>query len=69
MAEGKVSKSDSFNRLIDIIESQNSAEEDGSESSGARYPQDLRSVLVTSVLNLEQLDIDLYRYVAPVRHF
>ncbi|XP_043977543.1 acyl-coenzyme A thioesterase 8 [Gambusia affinis] len=61
MAEGKVSESDSVNRLIDIIESQNSAENDSSESSGARYPQDLRSVLVTSVLNLEQLDIDLYR--------
>uniref|UniRef100_A0A8C6LP10 Acyl-CoA thioesterase 8 n=1 Tax=Nothobranchius furzeri TaxID=105023 RepID=A0A8C6LP10_NOTFU len=32
-----------------------------SQSSDAPYPQDLRSVLVTSVLNLEELDVDLYR--------
>lgn len=32
------------------------------ESSTSQPPQDLRSVLVTSVLNLEKLDDDLYRY-------
>lgn len=37
----------------------------GDESPGSSasppYSQDLRSVLVTSVLNLETLDLDLYR--------
>ncbi|XP_047203270.1 acyl-coenzyme A thioesterase 8 [Girardinichthys multiradiatus] len=60
MAEGKVGESGVVNQLTDIIESQTSAEDDSSESSAAGN-QDLRSVLVTSVLNLEQLDIDLYR--------
>lgn len=31
------------------------------EGSEAEYSRDLRSVLVTSVLNLETLDLDLYR--------
>ncbi|MEQ2305553.1 hypothetical protein AMECASPLE_039050 [Ameca splendens] len=61
MAEGKVGESGAVNQLTDITESQTSAEDDSSESSAAHCPQDLRSVLVTSVLNLEQLDIDLYR--------
>lgn len=30
-------------------------------SSAPDYSQDLKSVLVTSVLNLEELDVDLYR--------
>lgn len=34
---------------------------DGSEGSGPQDDPDLKSVLVTSVLNLEQLDVDLYR--------
>ena len=34
--------------------------EDSSDSAAA-VSQDLRSVLVTSVLNLEKLEIDLYR--------
>lgn len=29
--------------------------------SSTHYAQDLKSVLVTSVLNLEKLDVDLYR--------
>ncbi|KAF7656182.1 hypothetical protein LDENG_00045460 [Lucifuga dentata] len=33
----------------------------GSESESKSSPQDLRSVLVTSVLNLEELDVDLHR--------
>ncbi|KAM4588096.1 acyl-coenzyme A thioesterase 8 [Odontesthes bonariensis] len=32
-----------------------------SESPATLYAQDLKSVLVTSVLNLEKLDVDLYR--------
>ncbi|XP_026204482.1 acyl-coenzyme A thioesterase 8 isoform X1 [Anabas testudineus] len=42
-------------------ESQLSAEDDSSVRPAALYKQDLKSVLVTSVLNLEQLDADLYR--------
>ncbi|KAM4581801.1 acyl-coenzyme A thioesterase 8 [Fundulus diaphanus] len=59
--EGKVGESDAVSRLKDATESEDSAEDDSSEGSAAQRPQDLRSVLVTSVLNLEQLDIDLYR--------
>ncbi|XP_021178390.2 acyl-coenzyme A thioesterase 8 [Fundulus heteroclitus] len=59
--EGKVGESDADSRLKDATESEDSAEDDSSEGSAAQRPQDLRSVLVTSVLNLEQLDIDLYR--------
>lgn len=36
----------------------------GGESSAkpeAQYNRDLKSILVTSVLNLEKLDVDLYR--------
>ncbi len=39
------------------------------ESLDAPVPQDspdLKSVLVTSVLNLEQLDVDLYRCLSEV---
>ncbi|XP_015243552.1 acyl-coenzyme A thioesterase 8 [Cyprinodon tularosa] len=61
MAEGKWDESDVVYPLTDFLESENSAEDESSESSAAQCPQDLRSVLVTSVLNLEQLDIDLYR--------
>lgn len=43
-------------------ESPKSAEdEENSERPAALYNQDLKSVLVTSVLNLEKLDVDLYR--------
>ncbi|KAM7423150.1 hypothetical protein PAMA_010938 [Pampus argenteus] len=38
-----------------------SAEDGGSDSSAPPDTQDLRSILVTSVLNLEKLDADLYR--------
>lgn len=34
---------------------------ESSEGLGAQYTPDLKSVLVTSVLNLEELDVDLYR--------
>lgn len=36
-------------------------DEENSERPAAMYKQDLKSVLVTSVLNLENLDVDLYR--------
>lgn len=36
-------------------------EEGNSPSSAAQVNKDLKSVLVTSVLNLETLDVDLYR--------
>lgn len=38
-----------------------SSEDESSESPASQYVQDLKSVLVTSVLNLEKLDVDLYR--------
>ncbi|KAG8007392.1 Acyl-coenzyme A thioesterase 8 [Nibea albiflora] len=38
-----------------------SPEDETSESPVPQYAQDLKSVLVTSVLNLEKLDVDLYR--------
>lgn len=34
---------------------------DDESSESPEYVQDLKSVLVTSVLNLEKLDVDLYR--------
>lgn len=37
------------------------SEDEDSEGSVSQYDQDLKSVLVTSVLNLEKLDVDLYR--------
>lgn len=37
-------------------------EEGSSQSSPSYFNKDLKSVLVTSVLNLETLDVDLYRY-------
>lgn len=43
-------------------ESTQSPEDENSESPAPQYSQDLKSVLVTSVLNLEKLDVDLYRY-------
>ncbi|XP_074499797.1 acyl-coenzyme A thioesterase 8 [Sebastes fasciatus] len=41
--------------------SQKPPEDDSSESAASQLDQDLKSVLVTSVLNLETLDVDLYR--------
>lgn len=38
-----------------------SPEEEKLEGPSTGETQDLKSVLVTSVLNLEQLDVDLYR--------
>lgn len=38
-----------------------SSEDESSESPASQHAQDLKSVLVTSVLNLEKLDVDLYR--------
>lgn len=49
----------------------------GNHSSGDGNPEsrevekirDLKSVLVTSVLNLEELDVNLYRYVLILRRY
>lgn len=38
-----------------------SPEDESSERPEAQCTQDLKSVLITSVLNLEKLDVDLYR--------
>lgn len=37
-------------------------EEESALDSASQFDKDLKSVLVTSVLNLETLDVDLYRY-------
>lgn len=37
------------------------SEEESSLSSASPFNEDLKSVLVTSVLNLETLEVDLYR--------
>lgn len=37
------------------------AHDENGKSSSSQFSSDLKSVLVTSVLNLEQLDVDLYR--------
>lgn len=38
-----------------------SPEDENSEANVLLQTQDLKSILVTSVLNLEELDVDLYR--------
>lgn len=38
-----------------------SPEDESSESPASQCAPDLKSILVTSVLNLEKLDVDLYR--------
>lgn len=37
------------------------AEDENATGSSSQFTSDLKSVLVTSVLNLEKLDVDLYR--------
>lgn len=44
-----------------VPESPESAEDENSERPADQYNEDLKSVLLTSVLNLEKLDVDLYR--------
>ncbi|XP_008291715.1 acyl-coenzyme A thioesterase 8 [Stegastes partitus] len=46
---------------VGVTEPQNSPEDENSKSSSSQDIHDLKSVLVTSVLNLEELDVDLYR--------
>ncbi|XP_013879158.1 acyl-coenzyme A thioesterase 8 [Austrofundulus limnaeus] len=45
----------------DVIGTESVKPHESSQSAASPPPQDLRSVLVTSVLNLEKLDDDLYR--------
>lgn len=40
---------------------QTSPMDENSENPAPQFDQDLKSVLLTSVLNLEKLDVDLYR--------
>ncbi|KAM9362168.1 acyl-coenzyme A thioesterase 8 [Symphorus nematophorus] len=62
MAEREVDPSDSRNNdYPEGTVSLKSPEDESSESPEAQFDQDLKSVLVTSVLNLEKLDVDLYR--------
>lgn len=65
-----VDQSDQGNKTSDFSNRSESAEvisppkppEKGSSvDSASRFEEDLKSILVTSVLNLETLDLDLYR--------
>lgn len=55
--------SDSANNcdISGVSVSPKSPEDENSESAVSQHTPDLKSVLVTSVLNLEMLDVDLYR--------
>ncbi|XP_077385647.1 acyl-coenzyme A thioesterase 8 [Festucalex cinctus] len=62
MAEEKVDRSSATDSTTKAILKQLSEDENSNSGSPApKYSQDLRSVLVTSVLNVEKLDVDLYR--------
>lgn len=54
---------DSFNsgESPGVVFPPTSPEEEIPHSSATHFNNDLKSVLVTSVLNLEALDVDLYR--------
>lgn len=49
------------NKILEANEALKSEQDDVSQSRNSQYQQDLKSVLLTSVLNLEKLDVDLYR--------
>lgn len=49
------------NEILEANEALKSEQDEVSQSRNSQYQQDLKSVLVTSVLNLEKLDVDLYR--------
>lgn len=49
------------NKILEANEALKSEQDEVSQSRNSQYQQDLKSVLVTSVLNLEKLDVDLYR--------
>ncbi|XP_022049956.1 acyl-coenzyme A thioesterase 8 [Acanthochromis polyacanthus] len=67
MAGGEVSDSCSTSGLtsnsghVGLTDPQKSPEDENLKSPASQDTQDLKSVLVTSVLNLEKLDVDLYR--------
>ncbi|XP_069570976.1 acyl-coenzyme A thioesterase 8 [Brachyistius frenatus] len=56
-ASGSTNNSD----YLAVPDSPKTPEDDNSGSPPSQNTQDLKSVLVTSVLNLEKLDVDLYR--------
>ncbi|XP_013125374.1 acyl-coenzyme A thioesterase 8 isoform X3 [Oreochromis niloticus] len=49
------------NNILEAKEALKSEQDEVSQRRNSQYQQDLKSVLVTSVLNLEKLDVDLYR--------
>ncbi|XP_023117093.2 acyl-coenzyme A thioesterase 8 [Amphiprion ocellaris] len=67
MAGGEVGDSRSTSGLtpnsghVGVTEPQKSLEDENLKTLASQDTQDLKSVLVTSVLNLEKLDVDLYR--------
>lgn len=58
----KTSDSSASSESPEVVLPPKPPEEESSLSSASHFDKDLKSVLVTSVLNLETLDVDLYRY-------
>lgn len=61
MTNIKVEEKTSKSGCISALEAPTMSGNDGADKAESGFTQDLKSVLVTSVLNLEELDIDLYR--------
>ncbi|CAF96932.1 unnamed protein product, partial [Tetraodon nigroviridis] len=57
----KTSDSSASSESPEVVLPPKPPEEESSLSSASHFDKDLKSVLVTSVLNLETLDVDLYR--------
>lgn len=57
----KTSDSSNSSESPEVLLPPKPPEEGSSLSSASHFNKDLKSVLVTSVLNLETLDVDLYR--------
>lgn len=58
----KTSDSSTSGESPEVLLQPEPPEEGSSLNSASHFKKDLKSVLVTSVLNLETLDVDLYRY-------
>lgn len=61
----KTSDSSNSSESPEVVLPPEPPEEGSSLNSASQFNKDLKSVLVTSVLNLETLDVDLYRYGYP----
>lgn len=61
MTDSKVEENPPKSVDISAADAPKLSENDGADGAESGFTQDLKSVLVTSVLNLEELDVDLYR--------